>query len=268
MIKLGVLGVGDLTEKMIRGWHRSGSDTTFLLSPRSRARAESLAKDIGCTLMRDNQEVADAADVVLIGVRPGQLGELAQEISLKAGIPLISVVSGVPVGDLQRMFGTRECTRAMLSLAAEINRSTVAVYPADSAMAPILAALGNPVLLATEREFELATVGACMNGWFYFLLHDLQQWFVQKGFAPDDARQLVLSGVEDCVAYSRYKASSGIGEIGSSIATAGTYTTQGLEVLERLGGNAAWKAACEHVFEQLTAKEHVHSNSNSKSRRE
>ncbi|SPB17191.1 Pyrroline-5-carboxylate reductase [Caballeronia novacaledonica] len=268
MIKLGVLGVGDLTEKMIRGWHRASSDATFLLSPRSRARAESLARDIGCKLMRDNQEVADAADVVLIGVRPGQLDELAQEIRLKPDVPLISVVSGVPAGDLQRMFGARECTRAMLSLAAEINRSTVAIYPADSAMAPLLAALGNPVPLATEREFELATVGACMNGWFYFLLHDLQQWFVQKGFAPEDARQLVLSGVEDCVAYSRYKSSSEIGEIGSSIATAGTYTAQGLDVLQKLGANAAWQAACEHVFEQLTPKEHAHSNSNSNPRRE
>ena len=166
MMKLGVLGVGDLTEKMIRGLHRSGTDTAFILSPRSRTRAESLAKDVGCALMRDNQEVADAADVILIGVRPGELHELAQEITLKPGIPLVSVVSGVPVGDLQRMFGARECTRAMLSLAAEINRSTVAVYPASSAMAPLLAALGNPVLLSTERAFDLATVGACMNGWF------------------------------------------------------------------------------------------------------
>ncbi|KXV16802.1 hypothetical protein CR51_00495 [Caballeronia megalochromosomata] len=254
MIRLGVLGVGDLTEKMIRGLHRSGSDTTFLLSPRSRARAESLAQDIGCELMRDNQAVADAADVILVGVRPAQLGELAQEIVLKPGVPLISVVSGVPVSDLQRMFGAREYTRAMLSLASEINRSTVAVYPASSAAAQLLAVLGNPVLLATEREFELATVGACMNGWFYFLLHDLQQWFVQKGFAPDDARQLVLSSVEDCVAYARYKSPSGMGEIGSSIATPGTYTAQGLDVLDKLGGNAAWKAACEHVFDQLNAK--------------
>jgi len=31
------------------------------------------------------------------------------------------------------------------------------------------------VVVQDEPSFELATVAACMNGWFYFLLHDLQQ---------------------------------------------------------------------------------------------
>jgi pyrroline-5-carboxylate reductase len=251
MVKLGVLGVGDLTDKMIRGLHRSGGGMKILLSPRSRDRAEALAKDLGCEVMRDNQHVADAADVVLIGVRPAQLDTLAREVRLRPGTPLISVVAGVSMSDLQRLFGTDACSRAMLSTSAEINRSTVAVHPAESMAADLLAPLGNLVRLATEREFELATVGACMNGWWYFLLDELQQWFVQKGIAPDSARELVLSSVEDCVAQSRYRASSTMGEIGVSIATPGTYTARGLDVLDKLGGIAAWKAACEDLFDRL-----------------
>lgn len=254
MLKLGVLGVGDLTEKMIRGLYRGGSEIDVLLSPRNRERGEGLSRDLGCVMMETNQAVADAADIVIIGVRPAQLPELAQEVTLKPDQSLISVVIGVSTAELQRLFGARDCSRAMLSAASEINHSTVALFPAESIAAGLLAPLGNLVRLITEREFELATVAACMNGWFYFLVHELQEWFVQQGLSEQRAKDLTLSSIEDCVAYSRHKTSSTPEKIGESIAIPGTYTAEGLEVLRRLGSNAAWTAASEHVFRLLTSK--------------
>jgi pyrroline-5-carboxylate reductase len=252
MIKLGVLGVGDLTDKMIRGLSRDGSAAIqFLLSPRNEGKAAALAKDYGCTMMSHNQEVVDGADVVLVGVRPAHLAELARQVTLKPLQPLVSVVAGISTEDLSRLFGERDCSRVMLSYAAEINRSTVAVYPAHSKGAQLFASLGNVVNLETEREFELGMIAACMNGWFYFLIHELQDWLTQKGMPPESARALVFSSVEDCVAYSRYKSSTPIDELGRSIATPGTYTAGGRDILIRHEGYAAWKAACDHVFNQL-----------------
>lgn len=256
MTRLGVLGVGDLTEKMIRGLcHGDSAVTQIFLSPRNQDKAQALARDLECIVMSTNQDVVDAADVVLIGVRPAQLPELARQITLKPLQPLVSVVAGVSVSDLNLQFGTRDCSRAMLSYASEINRSTVAVYPAHSMAAQLFSSLGNTVPLATEREFELAMVGACMNGWFYFLVHELQQWLTQKGLPPERARELVLSSVEDCVAYSRYRTSTPIDELGRSIATPGTFTAGGLDVLRQQGGDAAWRAACEYVFNALDRSE-------------
>ncbi|SAK91376.1 Pyrroline-5-carboxylate reductase [Caballeronia hypogeia] len=251
MIKLGVLGVGDLTEKMMRGLHRAGSGVRVLLSPRNQERAERLARECGFEILPTNQAVADAADVVLIGVRPAQLDELARQVTLKSGQALISVVAGVPVSEIERLFGARPCSRAMLSAASEINRSTVAVFPPESMAAQLLAALGNLVRLTTEREFELAMVAACANGWFYFLIDELQRWFVQKGMSEESARTLTLSSIEDCVAYARHKSASDAGDIGASIASPGTYTALGLAVLNRHGAIAAWSAASDAVFEAL-----------------
>ncbi|PFH20270.1 NAD(P)-binding domain-containing protein [Burkholderia sp. JKS000303] len=253
-VKLGVLGVGDLTEKMVRGLRRGASDIDILLSPRSRARAERLARDLGCRLMADNQAVADAADVVLVGVRPAQLSDLATSVRLKDDQPLISVAGGVPVETLADLFGPRAYCRAMLSAASEINRSTVAIYPADSAAGELLGALGNMVRLPTERDFELAMVSACMNGWFYFLIGELQGWFEKKGLPPESARQLVFSSIEDCVAYSQHQATLTATRIGESIAVPGTYTELGLKVLEGLGANTGWSIAADKVFEQLMGR--------------
>jgi pyrroline-5-carboxylate reductase len=253
MMKLGVLGVGDLTEKMVRGLHRAESGVGVLLSPRNRERAEQLADELGCRAMPTNQAVVDAADVVLVGVRPAHLRELAEQVTLKPGQALVSVVAGVSVHEIEQMFGARPISRAMVSLASEINRSTVAVFPAKSAAAQVFAPLGNLVPLATEREFELAMIAACANGWFYFLLDEMQRWFMRHGMAEDTARNLMLSSMEDCVAYARFMAASNPGEIGKAIATPGTYTANGLSLLNERGANAAWSAASDRIFEALMA---------------
>lgn len=253
MIRLGILGVGDLTEKMVRGLLHDTSGIEILLSPRSREKTQALAQEHGCRVMADNQAVVDAADVLLVGVRPAQLAELAREVTPRCDQTLISVVSGVSVGELQRLFGIDRCVRAMLSYAAEINRSTVALYPSDADAQALLRPLGNLIALASETEFELATVSACMNGWFYFLLHDLQHWLVEKGLPSGHARALVLSSVDDCVAYARHRDALPIRDLGRSIATPGTFTEQGLEMLGLHQANAAWNAACEVVFDALLA---------------
>ncbi|MCO1368634.1 NAD(P)-binding domain-containing protein [Burkholderia multivorans] len=250
-VKLGVLGVGDLTEKMVRGLRRGASDIDILLSQRNRTRAERLAREFGCRMMADNQVVADAADVVLVGVRPAQLRDLATTVRLKDGQLLVSVVGGVPVETLVHLFGSRACCRAMLSAASEINRSTVAIYPSDSAVGALLGSLGNVVRLTTKRDFELAMVSACMNGWFYFLVDELHGWFEKKGLPAESARQLVFSTIEDCVAYSRHKRELSAGQIGEAIAVPGTYTELGLKALRGLGATAGWSIAADKVFEQL-----------------
>lgn len=55
MLSIGVLGVGELTEKVVIGLRRGGFTGRVLLSPRNQARAEQLGKDWACEVMVDNQ---------------------------------------------------------------------------------------------------------------------------------------------------------------------------------------------------------------------
>ncbi|CAB3655553.1 NAD(P)-binding domain-containing protein [Paraburkholderia rhynchosiae] len=257
MTTLGILGVGDLTEKMVRGLIRSGAfaGSAFYLSGRNREKAIALVEEFGCVLRTSNQAVVDEADVVLVGVRPAQLEELAHQLVLRTGQPIISVAAGVTVRQLTGLFGERDVSRAILSYASEINQSTVAVFPAQSMAGQLLSTLGTLVSLDTERDFELATIGACMNGWVYFLIDEMQQWLGKKGLPSETARRLVLSSVADSAAYSHYRIETPVGELGASIATPGTYTANGLEVLRERGGPDAWLGACETVFKQLAVRE-------------
>lgn len=251
MIKIGVLGVGDLTEKMVRGFTQHHENIRFFLSPRNLHKSQLLATSLNCQRMSSNQEVVDVADILLLGVKPSQLSELAKEITLRPNQKLISMVSGTPVFQLSELFGTKQCFRAMASYAAEINCSTIAMFPFSSEISDLLKPLGKLIALDNEKDFELATVSACINGWFYFLLHDLQHWLHEKGLPIEQAKELVLSNLEDCISYSKHNKSLSMLDLGQTIASPNTFTAKGLEMLNLHQTNAAWGAACEVVFDAL-----------------
>lgn len=253
MQNLGILGVGELTEKVVYGLRRSGFYGNIYLSPRNQERSGRLATDYNCQLMDSNQAVVDHADILLLGVRPDAVKNLAQEVALSSDQLLISLVAGISLTTLSNYFPQANCTRAMLSYAAQINQSVVVVCPPNTKVEDLLGPLGNLVVIEQESAFELATVAACMNGWFYFLLHDLQQWLAEKGLTPEQARELVLGNLQDCVASAKQQPKQSLKSLGLSIATPGTFTASGLDVLRHQHSSATWGAACEVVLDALQA---------------
>ncbi|HDS1737098.1 NAD(P)-binding domain-containing protein [Pseudomonas sp. BP8] len=251
MQSLGILGVGELTEKVVRGLRRGGFDGPIRLSPRNSARAQALAAECACEVMPSNQAVVDNADMLMLGVRPAHVAQLADEITLRCGQRLLSLVAGLHQATLQATFPGAECVRVMLSYAAQVNAATVVVYPSDEVTEAHLSPLGTLVVVDSEAAFELATVAACMHGWFYFLLHDLQHWLMDKGLPADQARTLVQGNLQDCLANARANPGQSLQALGQAIATPGTFTAAGLDVLNHHPGSAAWGAACEVVFDAL-----------------
>ena len=251
VLKIGILGVGELTEKLVIGLRRSGFCGRLLLSPRNHERAQQLAEQWDCEVMADNQQVVDGADLLVLGVRPEVVDQLSNEVQLRPEQTLVSLVAGLKLAELQRRFPQARVVRAMLSYAAQINQTTVVITPGGEPYATLLGALGSLVVLDEEEAFELATVAACMNGWFYFFLSDLQQWFTDKGLSKDQAAQLVMGNLQDCLASARHQPSASLEGLGSAIATPGTFTAAGLEVLRHRGATQAWREAADEVLEQL-----------------
>jgi len=254
MHSLGILGVGELTEKVVIGLRRSGFEGPILLSPRNAQRAALLAQEHGCQVLASNQAVVDQAELVILGVRPHSLAELAEDVHLRPGQRLVSLAAGVNLAQLSAAFPGALCVRAMLSYAAQYNQSTVVVCPPDTLTTQYLGPLGKLVVLHGEPEFELATVAACMNGWFYFLLHDLQQWLMDKGLPAAEARALVLGNLQDCVTSAGQQPAYTLKALGQAIATPGTFTADGLAVLMHQPVSATWGAACEVVLDGLLTR--------------
>lgn len=253
MQNIGVLGVGALTEKVVRGLRRSGYNGAIRLSPRNQRRAQALSDESGCQVMPDNQSVIDHSDILILGVRPDVVATLAEEVTLASGKTLISLVAGMKLAELAQHFPGAQVVRVMLSYAAEINSTTVVIYPHNDLVQQCMAPLGTSILMDDEGAFELATVAACMNGWFYFWLEDLQQWFVDQGMSETQAKQLVLSNMQDCLASAKHQPDAGLAAMGRAIASPGTFTDRGVELLRKHEVSRPWSTACDATLQWLTA---------------
>lgn len=254
MQNLGIIGVGELTESIVRGLRSSGFAGAISLSPRNSQRAQTLTDECACQVLQDNQVVADCSDIVLLGVRPEDIASVANQVQLKPGQKLISLAAGISLEQLRAAFPQANCVRAMLSCAAKLNRSTVVICPPDAASEDLLSTLGELVVLRDEDSFELATVAACMNSWFYFLLHDLEQWLSDKGLSAADARALVLGNIKDCVGSAESNPDKSLQSLGRAIASPGTFSAEGLAVLMHQPVSANWGAACEVVLDALLTR--------------
>ena len=254
MKRIGILGVGELCEKIVAGLFKHNHLARVYLSPRNFERAQRLASEYPCEIMPDNQAVVDKSDIVIIGVRPESLEALSREVIFRPEQLVVSLVAGYSLPDTQQLFGHQHCVRAMLNYAAEVNSSTVIMAPKNAEAEELFAPLGELVALKTEAEYELATVSMCMNGWYYFLASQMQLWLENQGLESEDARALVLGNLRDCAAYAGEHSGWTLEQLGKSISTPGTFTEQGRRFLQNAGAFEAWQDASDEVLGLLRKK--------------
>lgn len=248
-MKVGVLGVGELTEKIVAGLTAAGTAADIVLSPRNAARADRLRETCGSQVTGSSQAAAEDADIVIAGVRPDSLAGLASEVSLKPHQLLVSLAAGVSMDQLQTLFSHKRVVRMMLTYAAGINQTTVVLTACDEKTRTFFSTLGEVIVLENEELFELATVSMCMNGWFYHLADGLQSWLAKKGMPQHHARS--LGAMHDCAAYAGHNDGVPLDNLLQAVATEGTFTAQGLNILREQQIMQPWVKAADEVLHSL-----------------
>lgn len=205
-------------------------------------------RELPCWTLDNYQDVIDEVDVIITGVDCQAMNEIANQVQLRSAQTLVSLVPGVHSQSLRDLFRHADCVRAMLTFAAEINKSSVILTTADKEVQDLFSLLGQLTLLPDESDFDLATVSLCMNGWFYFFAEGLQCWLAEKGMADEVARRLVLGGLKDCAEYANHNAAIALGDLGNVMASSEHLTLQGLEVLAKMQALNPWRAASETVL--------------------
>ena len=245
--RLGVLGVGHLASYVVAGLRNAGDNRRIILSPRNQQRQQALVERYGCMAASSNQDVVDSADYLLLSVRPQDLPTLLQTLEFSPGQLVISCVAGVSLDHLQTELKDQVVVRTMPLACAEVGQGAVPVYPSNLQAIELLGKLGTLVELSSEADFELATVAACMNGWMFNYFDHLTHWYQSQGLEPTKARELVLASVNGAVALASAMPERDLRTISDSIATDGTYTKLGLDLLQQRGAFEPWSEACDRV---------------------
>ena len=246
-MKLGIIGVGHLAVSILHGLLRTGCvPGEIMLSPRGEG--PQMARDYGFALAEGNAQIVQDCDAILVAVRPADAALAVRGLPWRAGQIMLSACAGVPLADFDT--GGARKMRIMPITAAKLGASPTLVYPDLPEARPLLEAIGAPVPLRSEAEFEAATVSAAMYGWAQALIRTGADWTAAQGVDESEARQLVA---RTFTAAGRMIAEEDapMDAILASLCTPGGITRAGLDHLEAQGAPAAWQGACDLVLARL-----------------
>lgn len=193
--KIGIIGgAGWLGGALAKGLVAAHATTPDRLRLSYRRSAPAFLQDAHWT--RDNQDLADGADVVIVSVRPSDWP--AVEVRIKGKL-VISVMAGVAVDDLMRRLGADRVVRSLPNAAAEVNRSytpwfaSAAVTASDrQVVTSLFEAIGACDEVHTEAEIDYLT-GLTGTGPAYpaLLADAMIRDAVLRGVEPELAQRAV-----------------------------------------------------------------------------
>lgn len=259
---IGVIGTGHFASYLIAALRNGGHQGRILLSSHSPDKAAELAVKLRCEIAADHQALSADADWILIAVRPQRFNEALAALVFEPRHTILSAVGGVPLSELRRAAaGADVYVRIMPSSYVEfMTGGLIPIFPSVAAVERVLARAGTVMAMTSEDQFELSTVAACLSGWVYRFADNLTQWFVGKGMSGDQARQLVLGNLAGALALAEANPDLDLQAISDGIATEGTYTKAGLDMLTARHATTPWTDALDEIFEKIRAGEVISPN--------
>ncbi len=258
----GFIGTGNMGGALARAVRRRTPGEQMLLSNRTRAKAEALAGELGCTAVGDNLAVASAADFIFLGVKPQGMGELLAELSpaLRARqdrFVLVNIAAGLDPEDIQAMAGGRypviqlkPNTPAAIGEGMSLYLSSPEVTKEEEAL--FLDALGASGRLAPLPE-KLMDVGGVLAGCGPAFVDLFIEALADGGVACGLPRAQAVELAAQMVAGSaRLVLDSGKhpGQLKDEVCSPGGVTIQGVRRLEKGGFRSTVMEAVIAAFEK------------------
>lgn len=252
-MKIGVLGVGALTEALIRGVQQSAAPFEWVLSPRSAERVAGLRQLPGVRVAPDNTSVVAECQTLIIGVRPEQLGTLLATVQLRAEHHLISLVAGVKQSELADRCYPAQVTRMMASIAVAYPGASVFFYPQQSALSMPFQQAGYGVQsFATEQAFEASMLSVCVNAWWQEQIQALADTLVaQTGMQLQEAVSLLAAAQQESAVLLLQHPDRTPAALAREIGTPGTYTARGLDYLKAQQAEQPWVEILSQLLDEL-----------------
>lgn len=247
-MRIGILGTGHLAEFLIRG---AAGRYSFTVSPRSAARAETLAASHGVAVAVDNQSVVDACDLIVVCLPAAEGLGILRGLRFRAGQSVLSCMAGARVAEVAGAVAPAAAACAMMPGLANAHGSGPSLlHPARAEWEAFLGALGPVHVFGDEADFVAASAFGALSGASFFWMEALIGWFSAQGIEAGVARRLVAETLRGN-AEVLLREVAGLDEIRAGVATKGGITEALVAGLEKRGALAAWGAGMDAVLRRL-----------------
>jgi pyrroline-5-carboxylate reductase len=238
--QIGFVGAGKLAGSVIRGLVRAAfcpPEQIMASEPSEQARAA--LQDLGIRMTTDNRELAQAADVVLIGLKPGVVLSILRELQLELANKLvISLAAGVRLQTMEEVSNAR-MMRAMTNTPATICRAATALARGrrtTSSDVDVAKEIFNAVGIVVDVNEDQIDVVTALSGsgpaFVYTIIENLANGAAKLGLSSDIALTLATQTVFGAAQLmSETKLSPE--ELRKMVVTPGGTTAAGLAAMEK-----------------------------------
>lgn len=249
------IGGGHMASALLGGALANGVPAGhFVVAEPVAAQRARLQREYGVRVVEHGAEAAADADVLVLAVKPQQMGAVAGELRPVIGGRrrlLVSVAAGLRCADLARAFGPLHAiVRTMPNRPALIRAGITALYAGPEVSAAertqaeaILRACGETVWLGEEGQMDAVTaVSGSGPAYFFLVIEALEAAGVAEGLPPEVARRLAIATAHGAGLLARQGAGTPA-ELRESVTSRGGTTAAALGVLEGEGLRAMFARA-------------------------
>lgn len=257
---IGFIGCGTMGAALARAVCQSQGPQAVLLSNRTPAKAQALARALGCTA-GTNEDVAVRCSTLFLGVKPQMMGEMLAGIApvLQARttpFTLVSMAAGLSTTRIRQLAGV-DCPviRVMPNTPCAVGAGVLQVCGLDVSAQELeqfqaMMAPAGLVDLVPESLMDAASaVSGCGPAFCYLFLEALADGGVACGLPRDKALAYAAQTMEGA-ARMALQTGRHPGALKDGVCSPGGSTIQGVRTLEEQGFRAAAMDAVIAAYEK------------------
>jgi pyrroline-5-carboxylate reductase len=196
----GFIGGGNMAEALIKGMTSQGMKDIFVAEPAEEKRLK-LGRTYGIRTTGSNMEVVSASDIIILAVKPQNMGAVLDEISV--GVTedktVVSIAAGITIAYLGSKLRTAKLIRVMPNTPAIVQEGMSVMSLCDcfygrevDMVKSILMSVGR-VLLLPERYMDAVTaLSGSGPGFIALFVEALTESGVAMGIGKPDAAALAV----------------------------------------------------------------------------
>jgi len=193
--RVGFVGVGAIAtaivEALVSGPHADEID--IVLSPRSAPRSAELAeRHRQVRVVSHNQQVVDAADIVILAVLPDQMAAVCSSLSFREDQIVVSLAAGWPPSLLAEHVdpATTVCQMIPLPMIA-LHTGPVVICPRVRQVEHLLEGCGDVVTLEREEDLIVLSCASATMSTFFEFEKTVIDWAIKRGVDAQAAKDYV-----------------------------------------------------------------------------
>lgn len=254
-MKIGFIGSGNMAAAMARGWSSAEEfEGSMLFTDGGSGRAAELAAELGGQTAPDNGHLAAAADLIVLAIKPAQLGAVAMGLT-RPGKPLLSLLGATSLETLSAALPGIPLARVMPNLPVEVLHGVLCyarpeglASEVDEQIQGLLSLLGEVILLDDELIDAATAVMGCSPAYVAQLAETLTGAAVERGIEPEQARRMVEETIAGTVELLEFREAA---DLRRAVASPGGSTEKGLEALQKAGFSDALRSAVDASLERM-----------------